>query len=636
MTAVAVKEFDLWQPGYAGATVTVLRAGTLVPQPIFHDPDGAQPAPNPQPLLELERDGIRYGRFSAPIYVLEDYSLKVTGGGGEAITRVPLSTLDGEPADRATVTAPGATHARTLAGRAGYEINVLDQGDIGESAAANTDLINAAIGIAAAAGGGTVNLPRGAFGIRAIVQIPSNVRLRGHGVNATIMRGAISDDLITLTGSRAAVEGFTLDGVTVPDGSIGIRLGPRLRASDDVPQLTDCTVRDVLVRRFDTGILATYGAQSATVAFAEIAENNTGLMLEAEDGEIADLHFLEARFALNATRGAALVATREHAVSDIYFHECRFEDGPKLLEIEGAQNTLVAACSFRGGAAAGAQGAENLSVADAAGREQDFTDGVLFHACALENVRARFEGVCRNVRFDNSRLEGLVWELRAPDNNILLIDCDESESDRIETIGAANLVRKDHSLSNVSVHGHTTSATPVTAWSYTLKPGEVIFVEALAVGRQTNGENVAAYRAGRTVRLAGATLPFDAGTAGFEVGAVVANKTRSGKARVVGKSGTTAMGTLTLSEITGEFRNNDVIGTPAEDGTVPDQATVNGALSYPQGVVLLGAIPAYQVETLTGWGGVELVANGLAVDVRVAGDAGMNVSWNVQVSLASV
>ena len=226
--AVAIREFDLWRPGYGGATVSVVRAGSLESIPLFANDDGTVRIENPQSLLSLDRDGILYGRFRQPVYVIEDYSLLISTGGGEAIARVPLTTLEGEDIGQAIVKAESSTFEREVADRVNYEINVLDYGDLSHSSAENSDLIDRAIGVAAAAGGGVVRLPRAEFDIQALTPIPSNVRLVGHGIGATVMRAAVAADIITLTGVRSGIEGLELDGLTLPGNSVGVRLAARV------------------------------------------------------------------------------------------------------------------------------------------------------------------------------------------------------------------------------------------------------------------------------------------------------------------------------------------------------------------------------------------------------------------------
>ena len=634
---VAVKQFDLWRPGYGGASVTVVRPGTLLPLPIYYNHDGTgEQAPNPQILKSLTLDDVDYGRFNQPVYALEPYSLQISTGGGEAITRVPISTLVGEDANGALLSVPNTNFQRSLQSRAAYEINVLDHGELSNSSAENSDLINRAIGVAAAAGGGTIYLPRGQFEIDAISPLPSHVRLVGHGINATILRAIASADIITITGLYAGIEGFTLDGVNLPANSTGVRFGTRLQPNQAAPQLEDCAVKDVRIRRFTRGIHMSYGGSGVRIHGATIADCQIGIELEALDAGIEHVLISESAVELNTEAGVVLKSTTDHKVKDVQIRKCRLRNGKQLLEIEGAENTIVSSCAFLGGAQAGISGLENLRFGDVAvGESPPHIDGALFDACSVANARLRFEGRCDAIRFNNCRFESVVWELHSPENNILLLDCDESLGDRVVSSGPANLVRKDDSLTDVSVQGRTTDAQPVAAWSYTLKPGEVIYLEATAVGRQTDGTDVAVYRKARGARLAGATLTFDSGIDAFVVGNIVENATRRGRARILAKTGTTSAGTLTISEIDGAFLDNDIIGMPS-GGIVPNSALVNGGLGYPAAAVLLAEDLSNVRETDAAWGGLTIVVNGQSVDVRVAGKAATNIEWTISLKLSSI
>ena len=331
VATVGIKEFDLWRPSYGGATVTVVRPGTLTPIPIYLNYDGTVRAENPQTLLTLEQNDISYGRFKAPLYSAEDYSLDVSVGGGETITRRPLTTFDGEDSGGSTIKVPNTTFPRTLASRATYHIHVLDHGELSASAAENSDLINTALGVAASAGGGIVWLPRASFDIQKLNNIPSNVRLVGHGINATVMRANISADIITLTGERSGIEGFTLDGETLPDNSVGVRLGPRVQQKEAPPSLMHCDVKDVLIRRFAKGIEGSYGGAGTILSGGAVKENSVGIELDASDGQISDLILSDLEVSLNVTKGIALHSSQDHDIKDIHIRNCWIQYGPDLL-----------------------------------------------------------------------------------------------------------------------------------------------------------------------------------------------------------------------------------------------------------------------------------------------------------------
>ena len=395
-------------------------------------------------------------------------------------------------------------------------------------------------------------------------------------------------------------------------------------------------MRDVLVRRFERGVQATHGGAGFVMRGCVVTENNIGIELDAIDGPIEDMVLSETRVDLNSSKGIVLHSSQFHRVSDIQIRKCSLRRGPDLLDIEGARNTICTATTFRGGARPGVQGSENLSVRDVPEDATVTTDGLYFHACSFQNMRQRFEGACENLRYNNCRFDTNFWDLNSPRNSILLLDADESPDDRVESSGTANLVRKNDGLTHIDVPDRTTDATAKAVWSYRLAAGECAYLEVTATGRQLNGTNVAVYRTERGVYLAGATLAFDNGITEFRVGDLVANKTRTGRARITAKTGTAATGTLTISEIQGEFLNDDVIGTPDLNGAIPESATVNGALSYPAACTLFDTDAETAKETDNSWGGLGLVANGQSVDVVVGGKAATTIDWTVNLKLTRI
>ena len=67
MPAQRISEFDLWQPGYAGAVVRVYIAGTTTLASIYTDEALSVAASNPQTLSSTTINGDTYGKFAAPL-----------------------------------------------------------------------------------------------------------------------------------------------------------------------------------------------------------------------------------------------------------------------------------------------------------------------------------------------------------------------------------------------------------------------------------------------------------------------------------------------------------------------------------------------------------------------------------------
>src|SRR3990167_2988365 len=88
--------FDLWQAGYAGASVAVYISGTTALAALYTDEDLTIATANPQNLLSLSQDGVYYGKFAQPVYTASAYSLTINSRDETGIIRPALTDLDGE------------------------------------------------------------------------------------------------------------------------------------------------------------------------------------------------------------------------------------------------------------------------------------------------------------------------------------------------------------------------------------------------------------------------------------------------------------------------------------------------------------------------------------------------------------
>jgi len=220
--SIRVAEFDIWRPTYGGASVEVLIAGTTTRASLYSDPDLTTGIPNPQTLQsQQEGDGIAYGKFAQPVYVGTSYYLRIDTGEETGVQRLPLTSLEGEDASEAIVTATGGSVARALEDHLAAEVRVENFGALDASASANTAILTAAIGAAAAQGGGQVMLPAGNFPFTQL-SLPQDVILVGKGRGATTLRSEQAQEVITIAGNGAGLRGMTLDGVNLNTGSIGV------------------------------------------------------------------------------------------------------------------------------------------------------------------------------------------------------------------------------------------------------------------------------------------------------------------------------------------------------------------------------------------------------------------------------
>ncbi len=246
MPAQRISEFDLWQPGYAGAVVRVYIAGGTTLASIYTDEALTAAASNPQTLSSTTINGDTYGKFAAPLYTSSSYYLDIDSADQTGIVRPPLTTLVGQDASDALVTPTGGTVATALDNLFARMFHAEDYGALGAVAATNTATLTAAIGVASAAGGGVVQLPANDSINFNQITIPAGVILRGIGRSGspTVMQSQVADKCITWSGDGAGLCNLVVDGVNKVASGIGIYS----KAKDET------VMQNVLVKRFDTGI----------------------------------------------------------------------------------------------------------------------------------------------------------------------------------------------------------------------------------------------------------------------------------------------------------------------------------------------------------------------------------------------
>ena len=78
-TRKGIGPFDVWQEGYAGATVRVCIPGTENLASLYTDEAMTIPAANPQTLgRKTDKKGITYGKWKKPIFIDEAFDLYIT------------------------------------------------------------------------------------------------------------------------------------------------------------------------------------------------------------------------------------------------------------------------------------------------------------------------------------------------------------------------------------------------------------------------------------------------------------------------------------------------------------------------------------------------------------------------------
>ena len=157
-------DFDTWRATYGGATVLVVREGTTEHAPLYADPGLTTTLPNPQTLLSMTgEDGTAYGKWAQPVYTYVACYLSINDSDKTGVQRPPLYFVDGTDLSPGMAASTRGTRLRNLEDVIDAEIYAEAFGSLAESngAEANTAVLEAAIGAAAAQGAGVVRLPAG-------------------------------------------------------------------------------------------------------------------------------------------------------------------------------------------------------------------------------------------------------------------------------------------------------------------------------------------------------------------------------------------------------------------------------------------------------------------------------------------
>jgi hypothetical protein len=621
---IALHHFDTWQAGYGGATVHVYEAGTTTLASLYSDENLTIPVANPQTLASMTADGIDYGKWQAPLYVAVAVELQINSIDETGVVRPPLTTLNGADASEAVVRARDGTRWWPLADVTARVIWAEDFGEIGSSTATNTATLDAAIGAAAAQGGGQVWLPAGEIPFDQI-ELPLGVILAGQGRGATVLQSQIADKAVTLVGNRSGFRRLTLDGINLVAASVGIFA----KAIEEV-DFDDCEVK-----RFETGIHLKGGrrarwrdlyVEGCDKGVRLIGDNDAGG--GADGDECRDNSWLGGRVSNCISLGVE-IAYEDKPVINNRIDDVGFEDNTgTALKIMGARFTRLDGCWMSGNTI-------NLDLRDdtplnPAGAPENTTQGFLFANGSIRAGAVNIRDTALDTVFDRVTFDGAVAiTLTALTSPIVAKDCVEGPEVSIAGLGTKWL--RTRTIDEGASFGITTNATATKAWSVYLDPGQVVYAEAHVVGNQQNGSNTGEYHIAVSAKRAGATLAYDTQTANFTVGSILTGQTSGAKARIIGDSDSGSTGTLTLRDITGEFIDDEII-TDALTGS----ATVNGALSSPT-VSLLGSVTSLRTarEDVAGWDAT-FVANGPELELRVTGAASTTIEWtpNVRVTLS--
>lgn len=623
MSVARISLFDIWQPGYGLATVTIFRAGTSDLADVFLDEDLSIPASNPQTLLERVDGDISYGKFAAPLYTGQAYTVQIDSVDQTGVSRPPLTNLIGEDASSAVVTPEAANREHTLAEHLARRIDVRDFGAFdpvgatGASASTNGASLQAAIGAAGSAGGGFVEIPQGFYDITPLT-IPEGVVLRGIGRGATTLQSTEATALFTIGGPRAGFSRLTIDGVSQVVNSIGVQ-------ASDVRQMF---VMDVEIKRFETG-LHCRGGQGNAWTELYVSDCVEGALLHGdedsggpEDGGAWQYNAWQGgRVELCSETGIELKNVDERCANMMLCSIIFDENTGTALKVNGARQISAQDCIWF-------ENTVNMEVRDG---DPETTENTVidlrFTRGLIDGGEIDLRGNLETVIFDQVQLDGVDIEITTPRFNILARDCRERS---VEIEGTPVAWIREKSNDRGASFGLTDGDAATKAWAITLKPGQRVYLEGKVVGRQRDGTNDAFYHIAVSARRPGAELDYESQTQDFTVGEIVTGQTSGARGRIVDDDDDGSTGTLTLQDIEGEFIDNEIITDP-EGGS----ATVNGALQISD-CELAGSVTSIRPaeETEEDWDAT-FVANGPEVELRVTGKADEKVEWNVDVEVIS-
>lgn len=627
MPAQRVPIFDVWQPGFANAIVSVYVAGTTTLANLYTDEALSVAAANPQTLLSDTVNGILAGKFSAPLYTDQAIELEYNSTDQTGIIRPALTTLAAQNASQALVTATGGSVAHTLADIVKRIVYATDFGALetsgGSAAATNTATLTAAIGAVSGAGGGAVFIPAGTYLINQL-EIPAGVVLTGQGRGVTILQSQVAGNIATLSGDRAGIARLTLDGVNLVAGSVGVFAKNR----------SETLFLDCEIKRFETGIHFKGGRRS-NWRDLYVSDCATGAKLHGDansgggndGGEFRHNFWQGGRVQQCSSIGVDFSWEDKlciaNALSDVGFEN----NTGSAVRINGARFTRFDDCWFKGNT-------KNLDVLDdtntsTAARRENTVIGLHITGGEIDDGTLTVKDTAQDVVFDSVSIKDVDFTLGTPiNNNVLLLDC--TEDSEVTIAGEGTKLARWNRINGGRTAGLTTNATATKAWSLALVPGQLVRLNADVIARQRNAAAVASYGLQVTAYRPGSTLAYDTQTVNFTAGNIVTGQTSGATARIQADSDSGATGTLTLIDISGEFIDNELI-TDTSGGS----ATVNGTLSH-QNVALKGAVatPGTTYEDDTNWAAT-FAANGAEVELQVTGAASKNIEWDCDVKVTS-
>lgn len=602
-----VEPFDIWQPDYGGARVSVYKAGTTVLASLYTDLQMTEAAANPQILLDRTGDdGTRYGKFSDPLYTPDAYYLDIDAVDQTGVHQIPLYDLAGADADLALVTAQGGNEPRTLESLFGRKVWVEDYGEIGSSPTTNTTTITAAIGAAGAQNGGYVMLPAGSIEITQL-SLPAGVILCGRRRGATTLVSAVAAAVITLAGDRAGLEDLTLDGVNVVAGSTGVY-------AEDIDEIYLARVE---VKRFEKNVHVN-GGQRGFFCDVAVSGATYGVHLEGDAAEVRDFRWIGGTITTCQEIGLWLENAGQPVWHNVFQDVVCYEGTDDAIRLTGTLFARFYNCAVRD-----YDDAIVIEDVTPAGVNNE-TLNVHFVGGYLDSCNVRFDGQCQDVQFEDMGLSAVAFIVATTTaNQITLIDCLEDSA--VSISGAGTKIQRWRVNEDGAVAGTTADGVSTKAVAYGLEPGEVICVEVMTTANQVDGEGYGVWKWAHSARRDTADMAVDGGTVAIAAGTTIEGGTSGATAYVTASAATTPTDTLSLRSISGTFQDNEAVQVAGVT-----RAYVNGDLTY-HDVATIGSISSSiaELSNMTGATNI-LVAVSNEAQIQVKGVTGRTFEWKVR------
>ena len=608
--------FDIWRPGYNGATVTIYVAGTTTLASVYTDEALTVAAANPQTLKTYTEASVSYGQWTAPLYTSQAVSLKIDNDNDTGIVRPPITDMTGQDVSNSNVTTTAGSRTRPLDDRFDDVIHAEDYGTLGAVAATNNTTLSAAIGVASANGGGIVSIPSGTYEFTSLT-LSTGVVLKGEGRGVTILQCQTGGDCITLGGDRAGLANLTFDGVAIIANSVGVFS----KANNET------TFIDADVKRFETG-LHFKGGRAANWKDLYVTNCATGAKLHGDNdagGGANGDEYSHNEWTGGTVSLCTVLGVHFSFVDKKCWHNTLtgvgFDSNTGIaLQINGARYTTIYNPWFTGNTAT----LDIQDDSDTTYADLNTVIGLKFYGGMLSGGTAALDGTCQDIILDGMEISNVDFTLTAVTSQILFRDC--IEDSLVTLAGNGERITRLRAINKGASSGVTTDAVATKAWAVTLLPGEFVYLVGKIIGNQRNGIGQAGYHIGAFAHRPGSTLAYDNQTVNYTVGDLLTGTISGATGRITVDVDAGTTGTLTLKDISGVFQNNETI-TDGSGGS----ATANGIL-VPQNSALRGASDTIKTlyEDNAAWTAA-FVANGSEIELQVTGEAAKTVDWTCQV-----